>query len=243
MFFLSMVSVLFLASVHLFAAEIFRFKLRPRSRWLSLAGGISVAYIFVHLLPELNEKQEIVADYFGVSEGFEALEGLIYSVALLGVLFFYAMEKTARSQFKASSPVGNVDSGIFWLHIGSFGLYNIIIGYLLVHRLDDTASGLMFYLFSMALHFVVNDYGLIEHHKRLYKNKGRLLLAMAPLLGWLLGLSVNLHETVIALLFSFLAGGVILNVLKEELPDERESSVPSFLIGAIGYSIILRLAA
>jgi hypothetical protein len=25
----------------------------PRSTWLSLAGGISVAYVFVHLLPEL----------------------------------------------------------------------------------------------------------------------------------------------------------------------------------------------
>ena len=25
----------------------------PRSIWLSLAGGVSVAYVFVHLLPEL----------------------------------------------------------------------------------------------------------------------------------------------------------------------------------------------
>lgn len=242
MFFLSMASVLFLASVHLFASKVFKFKLRPRSRWLSLAGGISVAYIFVDLLPGLNEKQEIVAEHYGGAEVFQALEEPIYLVALLGLLFFYVVEKVARSQSQVPSTVANADSGIFWLHIGAFGLYNIIIGYLLVHRLDHTALGLVFYLASMALHFVVNDFGLIEHHGKLYETKGRLLLAMSPLLGWVLGLTVSLHESAIALLFSFLAGGVILNVLKEEIPDERKSSVASFLIGAIGYATILRLA-
>lgn len=30
----------------------------PRSRWLSFAGGVAVAYVFMHLLPELAEHQE-----------------------------------------------------------------------------------------------------------------------------------------------------------------------------------------
>ena len=118
MFFLSMASVLFLASVHLFASKVFKFKLRPRSRWLSLAGGISVAYIFVDLLPELNEKQAIVAEHYGGAEVFQALEEPIYLVALLGLLFFYVVEKVARSQSQVPSTVANADSGIFWLHIG-----------------------------------------------------------------------------------------------------------------------------
>jgi hypothetical protein len=29
----------------------------PRSVWLSVAGGVSVAYVFVHLFPELAEAQ------------------------------------------------------------------------------------------------------------------------------------------------------------------------------------------
>ena len=242
MFFCSTVSVLFLTSVHLFEPQVFKFKLKPRSRWLSLAGGLSVAYIFVHLLPELNEKQETLAEYFGSPELFQALEEPIYFMALLGLLFFYGVEKAARSGSTSHLSVVNAGSSVFWIHISAFGLYNIIVGYLLVHRLDHTVLGLIFYLISMALHFVVNDFGLIAHHQKLYEEKGRLLLATAPMLGWMLGLTVNLHESVIALLFSFLAGGVILNVLKEELPDERESSFPSFLIGAIGYSMILSLA-
>ena len=41
---------------------------------------------------------------------------------------------------------------------------------------------------------------------------------------------------------AFLAGGVILNVLKEELPEERKSRIAPFFIGAFGYAAILLLA-
>ncbi|NJL21613.1 MAG: hypothetical protein HC895_13625, partial [Leptolyngbyaceae cyanobacterium SM1_3_5] len=42
-----------------------------------------------------------------------------------------------------------------------------------------------------------------------------------------------------AVLFAFLAGGIVLNVLKEELPEDRESHFWSFAIGAIGYAVLL----
>jgi hypothetical protein len=47
------------------------------------------------------------------------------------------------------------------------------------------------------------------------------------------------HETVIAILFALLSGGVILNVLKEELPEERESRFWAFALGAAVYAFIL----
>ncbi len=241
MVFSSITSAFLLACVHLFAHRLCDFRLRPRSRWLSLAGGISVSYVFVHLLPELNEKQEIVAEQLGDHVTFKALENHIYLAALCGLLFFYVIEKAARARSKLSTSESNSDSAIFWLHVGAFAIYNVIVGYLLVHRLDHTALGLVLYLFSMALHFVVNDYGLMEHHEKLYENKGRLILAAAPLAGWALGMTVDVHESALALLFSFLAGGVILNVLKEEIPDERESSVLTFSFGALAYSVILVL--
>jgi zinc transporter ZupT len=43
----------------------------------------------------------------------------------------------------------------------------------------------------------------------------------------------------IALLFAFLAGGVILNVLKEELPEERQSRFWAFTLGAGFYAVLL----
>ena len=46
-----------LAAVHLFSGRLRFLSVLPRSRWLSAAGGVSVAYVFVHLLPDLAEEQ------------------------------------------------------------------------------------------------------------------------------------------------------------------------------------------
>lgn len=37
-------------------------------------------------------------------------------------------------------------------------------------------------------------------------------------------------------LVAFIGGGTILNVLKEELPEERRSSFAAFLVGAAAYA-------
>ncbi|GET41555.1 hypothetical protein MiSe_63670 [Microseira wollei NIES-4236] len=91
----------------------------------------------------------------------------------------------------------------------------------------------------MALHFVVNDSGLREHHKQIYDRIGRFLLAAAIIVGWVLGSATEIGLAAIAVLFAFLAGGVILNVLKEELPEERESRFWAFALGAGIYTAIL----
>ena len=43
----------------------------------------------------------------------------------------------------------------------------------------------------------------------------------------------------LAVLFAFLAGGVILNVIKEELPEEQESLFWAFALGAALYTALL----
>ena len=43
----------------------------------------------------------------------------------------------------------------------------------------------------------------------------------------------------LAVLFAFLAGGVILNVIKEELPEEQESLFWAFALGAALYTVLL----
>ena len=48
---LSLLSLLLLTAVHRFVGGL-RLSRIPRIRWLSLAGGISVTYIFLYVLPE-----------------------------------------------------------------------------------------------------------------------------------------------------------------------------------------------
>ena len=118
-------------------------------------------------------------------------------------------------------------------------VYNALIGYLFLHRLASGLEDLLLFFVAMALHFVVNDHGLREHHKDAYLRKGRWVLAAAVVLGWVVGLLTKIPEVAIAVLTAFLAGGVIMNVLKEELPEERESRFWAFALGAAFYTVIL----
>ncbi len=97
----------------------------------------------------------------------------------------------------------------------------------------------MVFAIAMLLHFIVNDYGLRERHREDYRCTGRWVLAAAVFVGWLLGLAVEIPEAVIAALTAFLAGGIILNVLKEEMPEERREPLQPFAAGAALYTVLL----
>ncbi len=112
-------------------------------------------------------------------------------------------------------------------------------GYLLLHREQPGVQSLLFFFFAMALHFVVNDRGLREDHKDAYDRVGRWVLAAAIIVGWVIGSGTEVSSAAIALLLAFLAGGVIFNVLKEELPEERQSRFWAFALGASIYAALL----
>lgn len=234
-----------LAVVHIISGQLRFLDTIPRNRWLSMAGGVSVAYVFVHLLPELSAQQQAFEQSSG-SSMITYLEHHAYLLALVGLAAFYGLERSAKLSRWRNRRAGKKDVAspkVFWLHIASFAAYNALIGYLLLHRESEDASDLLVYFFAMALHFVVNDHGLREHHKADYDRLGRWILAVAVVVGWGIGVVTELQPLAIAVLIAFLSGGIILNVLKEELPEERESRFWFFFLGAAIYAALLLLLA
>lgn len=222
----------FLCFLHVFSYKLNLGKNKFRSPYLSIAGGVSVAYVFIHLLPELGEGQELLKHMSGHA-GINYLEHHAYILSLIGLITFFGLEKLALSQSKKKGDMG------FWIHILSFSFFNALIGYLIQHPDDKTVISLLLYTLAMGLHFIVNDQGLREHHKEKYDKIGRWILSGSVFLGWLAGLLIKIDHAALALLFSFLSGGVILNVLKEELPSESESSFWAFASGAAVYAVLL----
>ncbi len=187
----------------------------------------------MHLLPELAESQEALAD--AIEGGLGFLEDHVYPVVLVRHSAFYGLERLAASLRGRQRKAGKGDStsqGMFWLHISSFAIYNAIVGYLLLHREAPGLQNLFLFSVAMALHFLATDHGLRVHHKGAYLGIGRWVLAGAVLLGWVIGLSTEISEVALAVMIAFLAGGVVLNVLEEELPKERESRFWAFALGA-----------
>ena len=83
-----------LAIVHLVAGRLRFLDRIPRSRWLSFGSGISVAYVFIHLLPELARGQEVLQASTGPLLG--TLETHVWLVALLGLSVFYGLDRAAK---------------------------------------------------------------------------------------------------------------------------------------------------
>ena len=174
-----------LAAIHLCSGRMRFLDLLSRSRWLSAADGISVAYVFVHLLPDLAEEQETMREAAG--EGFNFLEHHVYLVALIGLAAFYGLERSAKTSRRRKRSAGDEDSteaGVFWLHAAPFTVYNALIGYLLLHREEPGVWSLILFAFAMGVHFLVNGYGLRKDHKGTYKRIGRWVLAAGILVGW-----------------------------------------------------------
>ena len=227
------VAAVALSLTHLFAGRLGVSGRVPRSRWLSIAGGVSVAYVFVHLLPDVGEAAATLAEHRYLT-AFAEHHG--YLIALFGFATFYGLEQLARrSNADPDEPVP-ASVGIFWIHVTSFAAYNAIIGYLLW---DRELGSLLLFSVAMALHFVVTDDGLRTHHGMTYHRRGRWLLAAAVIGGAVAGFALENVDLLIAVFVPFLAGGVILNVIKEELPSDRESRFWAFAVGAAGYAALL----
>lgn len=92
---MSLVFVIGFVIIHLTSKQMKFLKVEPRSKFLSVAGGVSVAYVFMHLLPELKEYQEEFDETF---QGLQFLESHIYIIALLGLSFFMVWNSLQKSR-------------------------------------------------------------------------------------------------------------------------------------------------
>ncbi|MDQ4045379.1 MAG: hypothetical protein M3173_08020 [Chloroflexota bacterium] len=239
--FVSLVAVVLLVLVHLFIGKLRFLEGTPRNVWLSIAGGVAVAYVFVHLLPNLSGAQEVIAEAAEAMLG--SLERHVYLLALVGLVVFYGLERAARGSRKTRRDTKGKDaasSGVFWLHVTSFAAYNLLIGYLLHSRgLEEGRQFTILFAIAMGLHFITTDFGLREHYKGSYEGIARWIFSGALIIGWVVSFAGGVSEGVRAILLAFLAGGVVLNVLKEELPEERESRFWAFALGAGLYAALL----
>jgi hypothetical protein len=211
-----------------------------RRRWVSVAAGVSVAYVFVDVLPELAEHHRAFLEMMG--EGLLLAGERIYLLALAAFVVLYGLEHMVlASRKKRATPEAGSAGAIYWLHVGSFAAYSALIGYLLVERAERGPIALAAYGFAMALHFLIVDHSLREQHGRLYDRTGRWVLAASVLVGWMVGATTPFSKVVSARLFAVLAGGVVITSLRAELPGDREGRFWPFCLGAAAYAVLLAL--
>ncbi len=215
---------------------------------ISFSAGISAAYVFVHLLPELHGVRTVVNRESSIELPNEGAG--VYFVAMIGFLAFYGLEHlrkrlhapSARKGQGAQEAVGEPGGEIeldFLVHIGGFGVYVWLASYLLLHSLEESPANTLFYAIALGVHFLTVEHSLHTEHGAAYERIGRFVLAGMAIAGWLSGLVFALPPAIIALLVAFVSGAVVMNSAIMELPTEKDGRFLPFLAGALIYGVIL----
>jgi hypothetical protein len=209
--------------------------IRDRRSIVSFGAGMSAAYVFVHLMPELHGVRRAVVESVSQPLPYEGMG--VYFLALVGFLAFYGLEHL-RKRLPETGTEGDTGAA-FRLHVGGFAAYVWLMGYLLVHNLEETQGSLALYAVAIAFHFLAVDHSLREEHGAAYDRIGRWVLAGMCLLGWVVGLLVALPQPVLALLVAFLSGAIIMNSSVMELPSEKDGRFVPFMLGGMIYGLLL----
>ena len=212
--------------IHL-TAGVLRGRIDERPAWLSAASGMSVAYVFVHLIPELSAAQRawLVARPTHPSW----IENQVYIMAMLGLVFALAIEQTVAG--------GRYPRMHFRSEVATFALYNFVIGCfaLALTRIDSLIVAAL----AFGAHFLVIDHRLHVEDKRAYQSSARWILVGSVVAGWAIAKFWKPPVVIICGLLGLLAGSIILNVIKEELPEHRERRLAVFVGAAIAFTVAL----
>lgn len=207
--------------------------------YISFAGGVAVAYVFLHMLPNLVEYNKPIGKLLISNQWLTPFTELtIYIVALGGFLIYYGLDLLAEKHHK----LGHKSVLAYNLHLTMFCLYNFLITYTMALRAQTSLTATALFTISMALHFVLTD----RKFNRLYQNRfsriGRYLLIYSLLFGWVCTVVFDpVNILIAAFMVAFLAGSVLLNVFREELPGAGLASFSWFALGSILIAAILIL--
>lgn len=231
----------FLAAIFVWGEKLhFGGETRER-RALSAAGGAAVAYVFIHLLPELAQAEDTFVE-ITANWSLPLPRYRVYVAALTGFVLFYGLEHMvhwSRHSGLGGRPGYRVSDPIFVLHIGGFALYAGLISYLMVRGIDDKAVHILIYGIAMGLHFLATGHSLHQEHGRRYDRYGRWALAAAVLAGWGCGVLAAFPKPIVITLLGLVSGGVVMNSMIVELPGEEEGTFVPFCLGAAAYAVLL----
>lgn len=219
---LSFIAILIFGLIHLSSLKTIKMGKTTHERFLSMSGGVALAFVFVDLLPNLCSANDIIR----ASGFFPVIERHVFVLALLGFLLFFVVD-------------GSSKEGGFWLPLASYAIFNFLIGYSVADPTDPEVQPFLLFIIAIGLHYFINDYSMSQAHYEDYLAYGRWILIAVMFAGWTVGFFFKLPDEPMALINSFIAGGVLMNVMRHELPKKSVYARGVLLLAAVAYCFLL----
>lgn len=199
----------------------------------SFCNGLTVAYVFVDLLPDVEKLRSLfLASTPNIHHVFEGR--IVYVGLMVGFVVLYSLQRSVMGAGAKAQSLAN-----FRARLAVNGWYVGFLCYYLTTPLLKTTGQIAFFTLVMGLHFVVIGNLIYKDYGELYDRVGAWVLGACALAGWGIGLFFHFSGWLVALGAAFLFGGVIVNALVLELIEEREGRSFPFFLGAASYAALL----
>jgi hypothetical protein len=214
-------AMVMLVCTHLFYPQFENSRLGRQDWWVPFTGGAAIGYVFLFMLPKIGDYTAYVINR--EPHAWEFWQYRLYTLVLVGLLFFYIVDRYRDLSAHVHWVVGVQSIG--------FGLYSFTLGYLLPTLRREGYVPYLLLGLIFGLHLAGLNHQLRLRHRKVFDERLRYFFAASILAGWLMGLQFPLPVRLMAAITAFVAGGIIVNVMLEELPDRDDDRLWPFIAG------------
>lgn len=207
---------LILGAAHIVAPRV-KAVVKYPERQQAFGGGLSVAYVFLHLIPSLDASDSVVGPR-------------IYFVALLGFVAFYGLDVMFR-------PPNHTHATKYHAYLAVFFVYDALMVFTLGLQLPPTPILTLVFAVSLALDVLDTDLELEAEYGARFVKSGRWLLLAGVAVGYALGLVRRPHLLEIDILTAALAGFMMFHTFKGEFPVSKNNKFRWFLGGLLTFAL------
>ncbi|MBI2105822.1 hypothetical protein HYT56_03220 [Candidatus Woesearchaeota archaeon] len=196
---------------------------------ISLVSGISVAYIFLSLLPELYESVGLISRS-------------LFIFVLIGFASFHLVEKFIYQHVGK----GKISEDLNLSHSLGLFLYDFSVGMVLAGFAGRGFIEAILFFIVILPHTALSNlsitkiHGLHHHKKIIIESKlTRILLAGASVYGVILANFYSVSSKLSHSLTGLVAGILLYVVIRETIPRDKEGNPLFFIIGVLIYSLLI----
>jgi len=235
---LVIVCLVAIGSCHWIAGLISKQSEAVQNRWASVGGGAGLAYIFIHLLPELTTGGGNISDAIGMEHFLPnaMTESLLFLITMLGVFIPYVLGVIGKQNSNSNK----------WNSSASLGIF-VLVNYLYAYSLPSLLTtgftyGVLFTV-AIAAHVLLADRTLAKDHPLVFRRRFRWAGTAAVIIGGIHAAAFQpISDLTLAVATAYVGGSLLLSVFQEELPDARHSRLGWFTLGLSVMSALLLIA-
>lgn len=208
---------LILGGTHVVSSRVYARRKDPE-RQEAFGEGLSVAYVFLHLLPSLDASGKL-------------LGSRIYFVALLGFVVFYGLDIFY-------SPPRHQHPTKYHAYLTGFFLYDGLMVFTLGSQLPRTAILTLVFAIALAVDLLNTDIGLQGEFGEKFAKTGRWVLLGGVAVGFGLGLIRRPNPVAVSILTAALVGFMMFHTFKWLFPASSTKRFPAFVAGLLLFLVL-----